>query len=236
MKTLPLTVHLRTAGNKGAARSLRAGGELPAILYGEQAAPTPLTVNAHEFNTVLKKSSSEHVLVDLTVQGGDSGTRLALVKEVQHDPISGDVLHVDFLHIHPTKKIRVTIPLRVRGIADGVKNLGGILQHTMRELEVEALPADIPDFVDVDVTALSIGDAIHVRDITLERVQIISHRDRSVASVVPPTVIKEAAPVAAPAESAAGAPEVITEKKEEEGEETEEKKEKKEKEKEKEKK
>jgi len=236
MKSLPLSVRPRTAAGKGGARQLRATGSVPAVLYGEHTAPVHLTVNAHEFATVLKKSSSEHILVDLSTAGGAPGTELALVKDVQHDPITGDVIHVDFLLILPTKKIRVTVPVRVRGVPDGVKNFGGILQHTMRDLEVEAVPADIPDVVDVDVSALGIGDALHVRDITVDRVTIVSAPERSIASVVPPTVVKEAAPAeAAPAESAAGAPEVITEKKEEEEEEEGGKPREKEKEKEKEK-
>jgi len=224
MKSLPLTARPRTAAGKGGARQLRAAGLIPAILYGERTAPLSLAVNAREFALVLKRSSSEHILIDLTVQGSDTGTELALVKEVQHDPLTGDALHVDLLHIHPTKKIRVTVPVRVRGIADGVKNFGGILQHTMRELEVEALPVDIPDVIDVDVSALGIGDAVHVRDVTLERVVVVTGAEHTIASVVPPTVIKEVAPVAEGAEvaeSAAGAPEVIGEKKEEEKEEEE---------------
>lgn len=224
MKSLPLNARPRTAAGKGGARQLRAAGLIPAVLYGEHTDPLSLTVNAREFALVLKRSSSEHILVDLSVQGSDTGTQMALVKEVQHDPISGEALHVDFLHIHPTKRIRVTVPVRIRGIADGVKNFGGILQHTMRDLEVEALPVDIPDVIDVDVSALGIGDAIHVRDVALERVTIVTGAEHTIASVVPPTVIKEVAPVAegaAVAETAAGAPEVIGEKKEEEKEEEE---------------
>jgi large subunit ribosomal protein L25 len=226
MKSLPLSAHPRVAAGKGGARQLRAAGSVPATLYGERTAPISLAVNAREFASVLKRSSSEHILIDLQVMGSDSGSELALVKDVQHDPISGDVLHVDFLHIHPTKRISVTVPVRIRGIADGVKNFGGILQHTMRELEVEALPADIPEVIDVDVSALGIGDAVHVREISLDGVTIVSGPERTIASVVPPTVVKEVTPVAegaAPVESAAGAPEVIGEKKEE-GEEEKEKK------------
>ncbi|MBI3871892.1 MAG: hypothetical protein HY304_02310, partial [candidate division Zixibacteria bacterium] len=125
-----------------------------------------------------------------------------------------DVLHVDFLHILPTKALRVTVPVRIRGVADGVKNFGGILQHVSRHLEVEAIPADIPDIIDVDVSHLGIGDAVHVRDVVVERVTIVSPGDRTVASVVPPTVLKEAAPAegVVTEETAAGAPEVIGEK------------------------
>jgi large subunit ribosomal protein L25 len=165
---------------------------------------------------VLHKSSSEQILVDLTVEGR-SATELALVKDVQHDPVSGDVIHVDFLHISPTSPIRVTVPVRVLGVADGVKNFGGILQHSSREVELEGLPVDLPDFVEVDVTNLAIHDAIHARDIKFDRVTMVTAADQTIVSVVPPTVLKEVTPTAeATPETAAGEPEVIGEKEREE--------------------
>lgn len=217
MKTLPLFAKPRTVRGKGGARQLRGTGAIPAILYGEQTTPAPLALNQHEFSGVLHKSSSENVVVDLTIEGAPTA-ELALVKDVQHDPITGDVLHVDFLHISADKPIRVTVPIRVLGVADGVKNFGGILQHAIRELEVEALPVDVPDFIEVDVTPLGIHQAIHARDITVERVTMITSGDQTIVSVVPPTVVKEEVPVAAAVteETAAGAPEVIGEKEREE--------------------
>jgi len=218
MKAVPLSVYKRQETGKGAARKLRAVGAIPGILYGEHTAPLPLRLNRHQITTVLHKSTSEHILVDLTVDDGGGGPEMALVRDVQHDPITEEILHVDFLHISPTRKIRVTVPIRLTGIADGVKNFGGILQHITRELEIESLPADIPDLINADVTALGIGGSLHIRDIQLERIVVVTPGDRTVASVVPPTVIKEVVPTAeaaaTPAETAAGAPEVITEKKE----------------------
>lgn len=219
MKAVPLSVYKRQDTGKGAARKLRAEGTIPGILYGEHTSPLPLSLNRHQITTILHKSTSEHILVDLTVDNGGGGPEMALVRDVQHDPITEEILHVDFLHISPTRKIRVTVPVRLTGIADGVKNFGGILQHITRELEIESLPADIPDLINADVTALGIGGSLHVRDLQLERIVVLTPGDRTVASVVPPTVIKEVVPTAeavgaTPAESAAGAPEVITEKKE----------------------
>lgn len=212
MKTIPLSVKPRVARGKGGARQLRATGMIPATFYGEHTEPATLAVNYHEFSNALKKSSSENVIVDLSVEGAKA--ELALVKDVQHDPVSGQVIHIDFQHISANKPIRVTVPIRVIGVADGVKNFGGILQHSAREVEVEALPSVIPDFIDLDVTNLGIHQAIHARDITLEGVSIVTAPDQTIVSVVPPTVIKEVTPAetAAPAESAAGEPEVIGEK------------------------
>jgi large subunit ribosomal protein L25 len=209
MKTLPLKARKRTASGKGGARQIRAHGGIPAIIYGEQAKPTSLEIDAHEFAGVLQKSTSEHILVDIMVEGGDGAAQMALIKEVQHDPITEDVLHVDFQHIHPTKAIRVTIPVRLTGIAEGVKNFGGILQHTMRVVEAEGLPADLPDVFEIDVTSLNIHEAIHVRDLSAEGVTIVSAPQRTIATVVPPTVVKEVAPTeeeeAAAAEAEEGA-------------------------------
>jgi large subunit ribosomal protein L25 len=218
MKAVPLAVYKRQDTGKGAARQLRLEGSIPGILYGEHTSPLPLSLNRHQITTILHKSTSEHILVDLTIDNGGGGPELALLREVQHDPITEEILHVDFLHISPTRKIRVTVPVRLTGLADGVKNFGGILQHITRELEIDSLPADIPELIDVDVTELGIGGSLHVGELKLERIVVVTPADRTIASVVPPTVIKEVVPTAeaaaVPAESAAGAPEVITEKKE----------------------
>lgn len=213
MKTLPLSVKPRVASGKGGARQLRAAGMIPATFYGEHTDAATLAVNSREFGNVLKKSSSENVIVDLSVEG--SKAELALVKEVQHDPISGQVIHIDFQHISANKPIRVTVPIRVTGVADGVKNFGGILQHSAREVEVEALPSVIPDYIDLDVTNLGIHQAIHASDIVLEGVTVVTAADQTIVSVVPPTVVKEVtpgAPAEGAAETAAGEPEVIGEK------------------------
>lgn len=211
MKTMPLSVKPRIATGKGGARQLRASGSIPATFYGENTAPSTLAVDSHEFKIVLHKSSSENVIVDLSVEGAN--VELALVKDVQHDPISGDVIHIDFQHISANKPIRVTVPIRVQGVSDGVKNFGGILQHSAREVEVEALPADIPDHIDVDVTNLGIHQAIHASDLVIQGVTIVTAADQTIVSVVPPTVVKEVTPGAPVAEeAAAGEPEVIGEK------------------------
>lgn len=226
MKSLPLNARKRAASGKGGARQTRFRGAIPAIFYGEQTAPVPLEINAREFGLILKNSTSEHVLVDLSVEGNGQTTDMALVKDVQHDPITEAVLHVDFLHIHPTKKIRVTVPVRLEGLPDGVKNFGGILQHAMRTVEAEGLPADLPDVFEIDVSELGIHGAVHVRDLSAERVTIISDPGRTIASVVPPTVVKEVTPEdeaavegeEVPAEGAEAAPaegEAAAEKKDE---------------------
>jgi large subunit ribosomal protein L25 len=191
MKAIPLTVSKRVDTGKGVARKLRAAGQVPGVLYGESTEPMPLQLAGREIATILRKSSSEHIIIDLTVNENGGEPQLALLRAVQHDPITGDVLHVDFLHISPTKKIIVTVPVNITGTAIGVKDFGGILQHALREIEVESLPSDIPDRIDVDVSELGIGDAVHVRDVKVSNVQFVTAEERTIASVVPPTVMRE---------------------------------------------
>jgi large subunit ribosomal protein L25 len=209
MKSLPITARKRVASGKGGARQTRAKGGIPVIIYGEQSEAASLEINAHEFALILGKSTSEHILIDLTIEGGDGGTNLALVKEVQHDPVSEDVIHIDLLHIHATKIIQVTVPVLLTGLADGVKNFGGVLQQILRDVQAEGLPADLPDQFVIDVTSLNIHDAIHVSDLSAERVTLVTPAERTIATVVPPTVVKEVeegedAEVAEGAEAAEG--------------------------------
>jgi large subunit ribosomal protein L25 len=216
MKAVPVKARKREATGKGVARKLRAAGAIPGILYGAHTEPTPLELNQQEISVIMRKSTSEHILVDLTVADNGGEPTMALIREIQHEPITGDILHVDFLHISATQMIHITVPVSVVGIADGVKNFGGILQLISRELEIESLPANIPETITVDVTELGIGDAIHVRDLDADQCTFVTPGDRTVVSVVPPTVIKEVVSaeeeVLAEGEDAEGEPEVIGEK------------------------
>jgi large subunit ribosomal protein L25 len=138
---------------------------------------------------------------------------MAMIQEIQHSPVGGDVLHVDFHAVSMDEKIEADVPLEATGIANGVKNFGGLLEQSLRVLAVECLPRDLPDKITVDVSALNIGDSIHVRDIKLpDGVTAKTPVDLTAFSVLAPVVEEE--PVAAVAETAAG-PEVIKEKKEE---------------------
>jgi large subunit ribosomal protein L25 len=150
--------------------------------------------------------------VDLEISG-HKGTKTALLQEVQHSPVGGDVLHVDFHAISMDEKIEANVPLEALGIPTGVKNFGGLLDQNIRSLAVECLPRDLPDKITVDVAALNIGDAIHVRDIKLPSGVVAKvPPDLTAFSVMAPVAEEE--PVAPEAEAAAG-PEVITAKKEE---------------------
>lgn len=213
-KQVKLKVEPRTEIGRSAARRLKARGIVPAVVYGGKEKSQPLQVSAREINAVLSHASGENILVELEIAGG-KGTKTALLQEVQHSPVGGDILHVDFHAISMDEKIEAAVPLEPTGIATGVKNAGGLLEQNVRSLTIECFPKDLPDRITVDVSALNIGDSIHVRDIKLpEGVVSKVSADLTVFSVMAPVAEEE--PVTPEAEAAAAAgPEVITAKKEE---------------------
>ena len=193
-------------------RKIKAQGAVPAIIYGGKNKPEALQVSKREISLMLSHASGENILVELEIDGEKSG-RLALVQEVQHAPLGGDILHVDFHAVSMDEMIEADVPLEPTGIPEGVKTFGGLLEQNIRSLEIECLPRDLPDVITVDVSHLNIGDSIHVRALPLPSgVTTRVPADLTAFSVLAPTVEEE--PVAA-AEEAPTAPEVITAKKEE---------------------
>jgi len=208
-KQVKLKAERRSATGRSAARKLKARGVVPAVIYGAKDKPQPLQLSERDINAMLSHASGENILVELEIDGDQSG-RLALVQEIQHSPVRGDVLHVDFHAVSMDEKIHAEVPVETIGTANGVKNFGGLLEQNLRALAIECLPRDLPDRIVVDVSALNIGDSIHVRDLQLPpgvttRMQL----DLTAFSVLAPAVEEE--PVAAVATAAE--PEVITEKK-----------------------
>jgi large subunit ribosomal protein L25 len=211
MKTITIRAEERTRKGKGGARTSRREGRIPGILYG-QGQNVPLTVDRKEFATALINAGSANVIFDLTLPG--QAPLKSLAREIQTDPVSRRMIHVDFQHIDMTRKIHVKVAVHVVGEPDGVKNQGGILEHVARELEVSCLPADIPEEIRVDVSHLTVGAAVHVSDVKAEGFEFLEDPNQVIALVVAPTVEKtpaeEAATAAATAEAAPateGAPE-----------------------------
>ena len=210
-KQVKLKAEPRSNVGRSAVRKIRARGFIPAVIYGGNDKPQPLQVSARDVNAMMSQASGENVLVELQI-GDDGQSRTALVQEVQHSPVRGEIRHVDFHAISMDQMIQAEVPLEPVGTPVGVKTFGGLLEQSLRALAIECLPGDLPDRITVDVSALNIGDAIHVRDIQLPqgvtaKVQV----DLTAFSVVAPVV--EEQPVAAEPEAAAAGPEVITEKK-----------------------
>jgi large subunit ribosomal protein L25 len=215
-KQVKLKAELRTEVGRPAVRKLKAKGSIPAVVYGAKTKPQPLQVSARDINAILSHASGENILVELEI-AGEKTNRMALVQEIQHAPLGGNVLHIDFHAVSMDEKIHADVPLEHVGIANGVKNFGGLLEQSLRVLAIECLPRDLPDRITVDVSDLNIGDSIHVRDIKLPPgVTAKVQPDLTALSVVAPAVEEE--PVAVAVEGAAAGPEVITEKKPAEGE------------------
>jgi large subunit ribosomal protein L25 len=206
-----LKAQKRTLVGRNAVKKIKEKGLVPGVIYGSQAEPMTLQIDARELTTVLAHASSEHVLVELEiVDGSESTHRLALIQEVQHHPLKRALVHVDFHAVSATEKITSEVPIEAVGEALGVRTFGGLLEYSLRTLEVECFPQDLPDIVRIDVSNLNIGESLHVRDIQLPSgVEAITDDDLTVVSVVASRVGEE---VTEPVEAAA-APEVITEKK-----------------------
>ena len=216
MKSVPLKAYPRTQSRRNGARKLRAAGRVPAVVYGRQAQPQNLEVSAKEFGDLIHHSVSENVLVDLSVENDARARRLVLVQEIQHHPLEGDVLHVDFHEVTENEKVTIMVPLETSGEAAGVKNAGGVLEHVVFKLKVRALPKDLPEQIVVDVSGLELGKSIHLGDIKAPAgVEILGDKHISVISVAMPRAEEEVVAATAEGEAtSAGDVEMIKEKKE----------------------
>src|SRR2546422_2228706 len=217
MKSVALNAFARTLARRAGAKRLRAAGRIPAVIYGRQAQPQNLEVNAKEMENLMHHSISENLLVDLEVKEDARPKRLALVQEVQHHPLSGQVLHVDFHEVAENEKVTVMVPVETVGEAAGVKTGGGVLEHVLFKIKARALPKDLPELITVDVSHLNIGQAVHLGEIKPpEGVEILGDKNIPVIAVAAPrTEEEEAAEAAEAAAAAPGEVEMIKEKKEE---------------------
>lgn len=213
METVEIQVEARETGSKHKARRLRRSGKIPGILYGPKVQPVALELNTKEFSTRVAGLEGSH-LVRLKSGSSALADKVALVKDMQYHPITGDVIHADFYEVDLTAKIQVRVPLHFVGKAAGVVR-GGILQPVLREIEVECLPLDIPQFFNVEVSELDIGDSVHVESLPMpEGVTAVYESNFTLVTVVPPTVEEAPTPAVTAVEGAAVAPAVPEEKKE----------------------
>jgi len=211
-----LHVSTRTTSGKGAARTLRRSGKVPGVIYGHGRQPEAVTVDTLALNKMLVGISAATTIVDVAIDGRPPVK--ALIREIQRDSLRpAEILHLDLYEIQADEKITLEVPVRLVGIPDGVRNFGGVLDHSLRELEIEVLPVDIPEHVDLDVTALTIGHSLFVRDLQVPKARILNDPDTPVCTVVAPRTEEAPAPVEEAAVTAE--PELIRKPKpEEEGE------------------
>ena len=207
-----LTVQRRVTLGSRPVKRLRRQGLVPGIVYGRNMEPVAVTMNRRELAKLLHSKSGEHALITLRLNDdGKPWEKPVLVHAIQHDPVDGHVVHVDFHAILLTERLKVKVPVVLKGEPVGVKQDGGLLEHFLREVEVECLPTEIPASVEHDVSAMTIGQTIHVRDLTPPKnAKLTSDPDGVIASVQVPKVEKPEEEAAAVTE-----PEVIREKKEE---------------------
>jgi large subunit ribosomal protein L25 len=210
-----LSAERREGSGKGPARQSRLQKKVPAVIYGHGRATQSLSVDGATLEKALTGIDPESTLIELTVDGKKTRT---LIREIQRHPIRPDIIHVDFYEIHADEKVKLKVPVHLVGTPDGVRNAGGVLDQVTREVEIEVLPEHIPDRVELDVTLLIIGQAIHVRDLKIANAHILTLADLTIATVVPPRAEEVVAPTAeAVAETTE--PELIRKVRDEEGEE-----------------
>lgn len=185
-----LSAEPRKESGKGVARKLRAAGRLPAVVYGQDAVPQLLSIDAHDVEVLFNRISVDNTIVSLKV--GRKKSVDTLVREVQIHPYRRQLLHVDFYTIQEGVELEVDVPLRLEGIPEGVRLEGGILDHIIHDIAVRCIPSKIPSEIVVDVTHLNIGDSIHVSEIEFdEGVELVTDADRTVCAVAAPRVEEE---------------------------------------------
>src|SRR6266446_6392757 len=184
-QTVSLSASPRQATGKGAARQARFRGRVPAVIYGHGRDTQPLELEAKALEKALQGVEPASTIIELAVDGE---TLKTLIREIQRHPIRPDIIHVDFYEIHATEKVKLRVPVHLVG------NPGGVLDQVTREVEIEVLPENIPDRVELDVNALKIGDSLHVRDLSIPNAKILTEADLTIATVVPPRAEEVAAP------------------------------------------
>jgi len=211
-----LTAEIREGIGKEKVKKLRLKGLIPAIFYGPRSQTIPLVIESKELAKALQTEAGENVLIDLDIRkGAQSDRKVVMLKDIQIDPRQRVTLHTDFYEVTMDEMVTVEVPVHLVGKPEGTK-VGGILEQVRRMIQVQCFPGDIPKSIDVDVSALMIGDSIHVQDITVEKGKIISDTNFTIATVVPPVVEEKVVEAVAP-EAVEGAE--VKEKEEEEGEE-----------------
>ncbi len=204
-QTLQLTATPRTTTGKGAARSLRRTGRIPAVIYGHGRATESLELDAAVVTRLLGGLASGATMIDLTIAGREPVK--VLIRDVQRDPVRPSTpLHLDLYEVRADEVVTLEVPVHLVGIPDGVRNFGGVLDHPMHKLEIEVLPAHLPSHIDVDVTHLGIGQQVFVRDIVVPNAKVLSDPDQPVCTVVPPRTEPVETPVV---EEATAEPELI---------------------------
>jgi large subunit ribosomal protein L25 len=189
-----LQAAIRTTTGKGAARALRRQGKVPGVIYGHGREAEAVMIDTGALNRMLVGISAGTAIVDVAVD--DRPPVKALIREIQRDAVRpSEILHLDLYEVRSDEEITLEVPVRLIGVPDGVRNFGGVLDHVLRELEIEVLPSNIPEHVDLDVTQLAIGHSLFVRDIQVPNARVLNDPDTPICTVVAPRTEEAPAPV-----------------------------------------
>jgi large subunit ribosomal protein L25 len=183
MPEYDIEVRARHEKGKQQAKRLRTGGSVPGVVYGHGESAIPVSVDSKALSTILDKSLGDNIIFNVKMEGEKDAK--AVLKELQKDPLTKEVIHVDFQHIHPGEPLTVQVPVILTGSSPGVKQ-GGILEHVLRKVEVRCLPSQMPDHFVVDISNLNLGDSLHVSDIYSKDAKILEDKSTPIVSILVP--------------------------------------------------
>lgn len=183
MIEVKLKAHPREEQGKQAAKHLRSRGMIPAVVYGHGERTISISIDGSEFKRILKREKGDNIIVDLSFD--ENGSKKTIIKEIQRNPVTSEIIHVDFQHLIPTEEIEIDVPIILVGTSAGVKE-GGLLEHILRKVSVRCLPKDIPSHLELDVSELKIGESIHVSDLHIKGGEILDHPEETVVTVLMP--------------------------------------------------
>jgi large subunit ribosomal protein L25 len=188
MEKILLKSHVRKEIGKKSGNRLRKEGKIPGILYGHKKDPIPIVMDKHDVWEILHNAATENLVINLEVEGVDLADIVTIVKDVQQHPVTGDILHIDFMRVAMDEMINVNVPVRIIGVAKGVAVEGGILFHSIRQIIINSKPSEIPEFITIDVSDMSIGDTIHISDIVKDYkdINFVSDLEITLAHIAAP--------------------------------------------------
>lgn len=212
MEEIILEAAVRSEIGKSKVKALKTAGFIPAVVYSQGQESIAIKLSRHEFLTLIHHHRLENAIISLKIKDDKvKASRSCMIKEMQQDPVAGDIMHIDLNEISLTKAIKVNVPVVTIGESAGVKQDGGALEYILREIEIECLPTAIPKHIEVDISALKIGDSVHVKDIKFSAdLKVLSDSDSVVLAIAAPMKEEVAAPVEGEEKLE---PEVIKEKK-----------------------
>jgi large subunit ribosomal protein L25 len=184
MVEIKLKAYPREEYGKQASKRLRQNGMIPAVIYGHGEKTIPISIEAAEFSRLLRREKGDNVIVNLSQD--KKGAKKTIIKEIQRNLVTSEIIHVDFQHLIPTERIEIDVPILLVGTPIGVKEGGGLLEHVVRKISVRCLPKEIPSHLELEVSALNVGDSIHVSDLELKGGEILDRPEETVVTVIMP--------------------------------------------------